>query len=371
MRLGAVRAARVHPAPLAARQRGTAQNHKIYIAATFLKLADGRGFVLSTARATNYAIAHFSAFRMDTVDESGQSLLRWVYAVDRNAESPIEVHASPFAACAPATAASDAGAEPTVFSRPLAPGTMATICEQRFLKPKGAFASKVCVGKLVGGNRGWILIDPSESLKLIGVKIERSSGSELDHVQTFYAAAAPGDHCEEVSHAIFEAEGGGAVHERAPTPPLAMGDPNPLYLEHSAPAEEGAFYAEEEDHLITRPHEYDVDQNSLYYDGALAEEGAVHAEEEGGEVYHEDHLITRPHEYDVDQNSLYYDGAPAAPQLLMSDQNSLYYESGDVYQEYDDVADDFYAVDGDHHHRHFNEPMLEVLIDRPPTPPQM
>ena len=55
----------------------------------------------------------------------------------------------------------------------------------------------------------------------------------------------------------------------------------------------------------------------------------------------------------------------------MSDQNSLYYESGDVYQEYDDVADDFYAVDGDHHHRHFNEPMLEVLIDRPPTPPQM
>ena len=66
--------------------------------ATFLELADGRGFVLSNARSAEAEpIVRFSSLRLDSVDEAtGRSMLRWRYSVDENAS--VEVHATAHAA---------------------------------------------------------------------------------------------------------------------------------------------------------------------------------------------------------------------------------------------------------------------------------
>ena len=60
--------------------------------ANMLQLADGRGFVLASARETGASNVQFRGLRIDSVDEKGSSLVRWRYTVAAHTRVPVRVY---------------------------------------------------------------------------------------------------------------------------------------------------------------------------------------------------------------------------------------------------------------------------------------
>jgi len=170
--------------------------------ATFLKLADGRGYVLTNTRKTGAAQTRFHNLRLDSVDEStGRSMLRWNYFVCESA-APITVEPTLAAAVSSygttilnqmkrRISGSDVKATTELaqqrFFRPIEPGTKLTICakfETRLRKEgKGISSQHLTVGKL-SGSGGWIVLSPNASLKEIGVYIADKTNAKDSEAPT-------------------------------------------------------------------------------------------------------------------------------------------------------------------------------------------
>ena len=140
---------------------------------TFLKLSDGRGFVVANERrgATEPRVV-FKKLRLDSVDnDTGKSRGQWKYVVAVDSPPVLIYHT----AIEAATAAQKYGRKKTLtfgkhkdditmFYPPLNPRAIATIVEKRNIKPRGAFSVNIIVGKMAAGRgamagmSGWIVL---------------------------------------------------------------------------------------------------------------------------------------------------------------------------------------------------------------------
>jgi len=178
--------------------------------ATFLKLADSRGYVLVMNRATETLAARFISLRYDSIDDDdGEPLLRYYLRVSAYAD-PVEVHPT-LEAAVKASQRSDMhkrlmdnldglsklGKLGEVLTKkveaivkgsyypPLMPGDKVVISERHDSRTPGKFGFDVTVGKLADGlgYTGWVILDThgdrmTSQFKILGVDIaHRSDGT--------------------------------------------------------------------------------------------------------------------------------------------------------------------------------------------------
>ena len=218
--------------------------------ATFLKLADGRGYVLTNTRKTGAPLVRFHNLRLDSVDEnSGRSMLRWKYSVNEDA-APIFIQPTLAAAIAAystslrlldqvkrrlsgADAASSSAADAQQrFFRPLNPGSKFTICSKFETRVrtggKGIASQHFTLGKLSGNSSGWVVLSPEARLTEVGVYIAEAKGAKdpallshavTDDAQGGYIAEAKGAKVPALlSHAVTDDALGAASEASTPNP---------------------------------------------------------------------------------------------------------------------------------------------------------
>jgi len=160
--------------------------------ATFVKLSDGSGYVLTKRRVDDVPLVHFTALRTDSVGLDSRSMLRWRY----RANVRVAVHRSATAAVASMLALKNRNSmdlrEIDVsnlhFYADIVAGTEISISTRRVIKPKlrtkeqKVAGLKVTVGEIERGaggeGMGWIVLAPvgDDDLELLGVEIGVDEG---------------------------------------------------------------------------------------------------------------------------------------------------------------------------------------------------
>jgi len=162
--------------------------------AQFLKLSDGRGYVLIHRRSDAEPLCRFKAFKENSVTKkNGLSLVRWNY----QSNNQVTVHATIGAAAAAVSGVEQHHDETFQHIRPLAAGSTVVISSRQSLKAKTKDHKKirVTVGAIESpgnpeGSNGWVLLNPNPNLELRGVSLARSAPEERRRLRKLREAAS-------------------------------------------------------------------------------------------------------------------------------------------------------------------------------------
>ena len=163
--------------------RSTRICHRAGRFATFVRLSDGSGYVLTNRRSDDAPLVLFTSLRTDSVGLDSRSMLRWQYRTRGGAT----VHRSANAAVASMLSHSDE--EPHALAidehyAPLAAGSEMSIITRRVVQPKEAVTFEITVGELergVNGEKmGWIILCKVRSFRVNGSLVTRTIGDDIE-----------------------------------------------------------------------------------------------------------------------------------------------------------------------------------------------